>query len=134
MSTQCMTQKELNSLIDERQSLKDRLDLSFIYERKALSPAEYLNLKKEIEKLDNKIANTKIIPQIKLNRKFTVKVDNEAIAMIITINATDMTDVRVCTFNSVLGKAFIDKMVGDLVEIETPDGIKKYEVLSIEEN
>lgn len=134
MSTQSMTQKELNSLIDKRQSLKDRLDLSLLYERKALSPAEYLNIKKEVEKLDNQISNAKIIPQIKLNRKFTVKVDNETIAMVITVNATNMANVQTCTFNSILGKALIDKMVGDLVEIETLNGLKTYEVLSIEEN
>ena len=90
MSALLLTQKELNLLKDERQRLQRKKERSYSYENNALSPTEYLSLVNEIESLDKKIANAEIIPQIKLNRKFTVKVDNKLISMIITVNPVDM--------------------------------------------
>ncbi len=134
MSALLLTQKELNLLKDERQRLQRKKERSYSYENNALSPTEYLSLVNEIESLDKKIANAEIIPQIKLNRKFTVKVDNKLISMIITVNPVDMAGILSCTFNSTVGKALIDKMVGDVIQIETPEGLKKYQVIDIDKN
>lgn len=136
MST-LLTQGELNELKYERDLLlkikNSSHENSYGYGNE-LSPREYLKLRDKINVLTNKIENAVVIPQISLNKKFTVRVDDSIFTMIITVNPIKTKDLINCTFDSIVGKALMGKLKGDIVEVETQDGIVKYEIIHIDEN
>jgi len=55
---------------------------------------------------------------------------SQKIFTIVSFNEADPINGKISN-ESPLGKAFLDKKQGDLVRVETPKGLKEYEILSV---
>lgn len=135
--TTTITQGELNELkskLDSLEERKKRANSNLYNCGNGLSPREYRELIGQIKDLTSEIENAVIIPQITLNNKFTVKVNDSIFTMIITVNPVKTKNIVNCTFDSAVGKALIGKFKGDIVEVKTQTGNVKYEIIYIDEN
>ena len=67
-----------------------------------------------------------------MGSKVTVKTNRaEKQYTIVSFNEADPTAGKISN-ESPLGRAFLDKKVGDKVKVETPNGVVEYEILNIE--
>ena len=119
---------------------RDKGDLSENAEYDAAKEAQGL-LEARIAKLKNKLANARLIDDsdIDSSKVFilsTVKIKNiqnkmEVSYTIVAENEADLK-ARKISVDSPIGKGLLGKSVGDTADIQTPSGIMKFEVISIE--
>lgn len=135
-----VTQKELSDLQTKKDKLLKRKNISHTNSygdnayRYDLSPSEYMEISREIEELSKKISNAVVVPSININSRFTVEMDGNLLNMLMSVNHIDVDGLVCCTCDSRLGKHLIDKKVGDIIAINTPDnGEKTYKVISIQD-
>ena len=119
---------------------RDKGDLSENAEYDAAKEAQGL-LEARIAKLKNKLANARLIDDsdIDSSKVFilsTVKIKNiqnkmEVSYTIVAENEADLK-ARKISVDSPIGKGLLGKSVGDIADIQTPSGVMKFEVISIE--
>lgn len=118
---------------------RDKGDLSENAEYDAAKEAQGL-LEARIVKLENVIANARIVDESKMdNSKAFIlsKVEIKNIVNGMTMNyqlvAENEADLKAkkLSIDSPIGKGLLGKALGDIVEIETPSGIVKFEVTNI---
>ena len=119
---------------------RDKGDLSENAEYDAAKEAQGL-LEARIAKLKNKLANARLIDDsdIDSSKVFilsTVKIRNvqnkmEVSYTIVAENEADLK-ARKISVDSPIGKGLLGKSVGEIADIQTPSGIMKFEVVSIE--
>lgn len=118
---------------------RDKGDLSENAEYHAAKEEQSL-LETKIAKLKNVVANARIIDESQLDTSKAlihsiVKIKNTANGMEFsyTLVADSESDIRngKLSVNSPIGKGLLGKKVGDLAEIEVPNGIMNFEVVDI---
>lgn len=154
MSVNYYTEEGLQKLMDELKQLqsverpkisqqiaeaRDKGDLSENAEYDAAKEAQGL-LEAKISKLKEKLANARIINESELDSsKVTilsnVKVKNlnlkkEFTYTIVPENEANIKEFKI-SIESPIGKGLLGKKVGDVAEIQVPNGIIKFEILKI---
>jgi transcription elongation factor GreA len=118
---------------------RDKGDLSENAEYHA-AKEEQSHLEFKIAKLKNVISNARIIDESQLDMSkilihSVVKLKNTANKMefTYTLVADSESDVRngKLSVNSPIGKGLLGKQVGEIAEIQVPNGIMKFEVIDI---
>lgn len=118
---------------------RDKGDLSENAEYDAAKEAQGL-LETKIAKLKEVIANARIIDDsnIDASKVFilsTVKIKNTAngMEMVYTLVAENEADLKAkkISVESPIGRGLLGKSVGETADIETPNGIMKFEVIEI---
>ena len=118
---------------------RDKGDLSENAEYHA-AKEEQSHLEFKIAKLKNVISNARIIDESQLDTSKVlihsiVKIKNTTNGMefTYTLVADSETDIRngKLSVNSPIGKGLLGKKVGELAEIQVPNGIMKFEVVDI---
>ncbi len=118
---------------------RDKGDLSENAEYHAAKEEQSL-LEFKIAKLKNVVANARIIDESQLDTSkilihSVIKVKNVANKMefTYTLVADSESDVRngKLSVNSPIGKGLLGKQVGEIAEIQVPNGIMKFEIVSI---
>ena len=132
--------KERPKIINQIAEARDKGDLSENAEYDAAKEAQGL-LEARIAKLKNKLANARLIDDsdIDSSKVFilsTVKIRNvqnkmEVSYTIVAENEADLK-ARKISVDSPIGKGLLGKSVGEIADIQTPSGIMKFEVVSIE--
>ena len=139
--------KELNELKDVERpkasqaiaEARDKGDLSENAEYDAAKEAQGL-LEMRISKLEETLANARIIDESQLDTSkvlvlSTVKLLNKVNKqnMTFTLVAESEADLKSgkISVNSPIGKGLLGKTVGDIAEIQVPNGVLKLEVLEI---
>lgn len=135
--------KELKELKIKRQEIAKRIeeaktqgDLAENAEYSEAKEAQFFNEGK-ISKLQEIIKSCTVITksgdkqQVEIGS--TVKVKNDNTLNIFTIVGSEESNPNenLISNESPLGEAFLDKKVGDIVEVKTPRGKIKYEIISI---
>jgi transcription elongation factor GreA len=154
MSVNYYTEEGLQRLMDELKQLesverpkisqqiaeaRDKGDLSENAEYDAAKEAQGL-LEAKISKLKEKLANARIINESELDAsKVTilsnVKVKNlnmnkEFTYTIVPENEANIKEFKI-SIESPIGKGLLGKKVGDIAEIQVPNGTMKFEILKI---
>lgn len=118
---------------------RDKGDLSENAEYDAAKEAQGL-LEMKIAKLEEVVANARIIDESQLDNSkalvlSTVKIKNQANGqeMKYTLVAESEADLKTgkISVTSPIGKGLLGKSVGDIAEIEVPNGTLKLEILEI---
>ncbi len=118
---------------------RDKGDLSENAEYHAAKEEQSL-LEFKIAKLKNVVANARVIDESQLDTSkvlalSTVKIKNTANKMEFsyTLVADSESDFKTgkISVNSPIGKGLLGKSVGDIAEIQAPNGIMKFEILEI---
>ena len=118
---------------------RDKGDLSENAEYHAAKEEQSL-LEFKIAKLKNVVANARIIDESQLDTSkilihSVVKIKNTANKMEFsyTLVADSESDVRngKLSVNSPIGKGLLGKKVGEIAEIQVPNGIMKFEIVAI---
>ncbi len=124
------------------QRIKEALAFGDISENSEYDEAknEQAQLEERIAKLERMLGNAKIIDEdsipldiIGIGSKVKVKdkeFDEEIEYTIVGSAETDPYEAKISN-ESPVGKALIGKKVGDVVEVQVPDGVIEYEVLEI---
>ena len=119
---------------------RDKGDLSENAEYDAAKEAQGM-LEARISKLKNKLANARLIDESEIdNTKVfilsTVKIKNikNSMEMTYTLVAENEADIKVgkISVDSPIGKGLLGKEVGQIADINTPAGIMKFEIVSIQ--
>ena len=119
---------------------RDKGDLSENAEYDAAKEAQGM-LEARISKLKNKFANARLIDDSEIDdsRVFilsTVKIKNikNSMQMSYTLVAENEADIRAgkISVDSPIGKGLLGKEVGEIADINTPAGVMKFEIISIE--
>ena len=118
---------------------RDKGDLSENAEYDAAKEAQGM-LEMKISKMEDIVANARLIDesQLDLSRilvlsKVTIKNLNNQMEMKYTLVAESEADLRAgkISVNSPIGKGLLGKKVGEIAEINVPNGTLKFEILSI---
>ena len=118
---------------------RDKGDLSENAEYDAAKEAQGL-LEMKIAKLEETVANARIIDESQLDTSkvlvlSTVKIKNQAnkMEMKYTLVAESEADLKSgkISVTSPIGKGLLGKSVGDIAEIQVPNGTLKFEILEI---
>ncbi len=118
---------------------RDKGDLSENAEYDAAKEAQGM-LEMKISKLEEIVANARIIDESQLDvskvlvlSKVQIKNLNNNVTMDYTLVAESEADLKSgkISVNSPIGKGLLGKKVGDIAEINVPNGILKFEILSI---
>jgi transcription elongation factor GreA len=118
---------------------RDKGDLSENAEYHAAKEEQSL-LEFKIAKLKNVVANARVIDESQLDTSkvlalSTVKIKNTANKMefTYTLVADSESDFKTgkISVNSPIGKGLLGKSVGDIAEIQAPNGVMKFEILKI---
>ena len=118
---------------------RDKGDLSENAEYDAAKEAQGL-LEMKIAKLEDGISNAQIIDESQLDNEkvlilSTVRIKNLAMnkEMTYTVVAENEADLRSgkISVDSPIGKGLLGKKLGDVAEIEVPNGVMKFEFLEI---
>lgn len=118
---------------------RDKGDLSENAEYDAAKEAQGM-LEMKISKLENALANARIIDESQLDTSkvlalsiVKIKNQNNGIEMTYTLVAESEADLASgkISVNSPIGKGLLGKSVGDVAEIQVPNGIIKFEILDI---
>jgi len=134
-----LEQVERPRVTQEIADARDKGDLSENAEYHA-AKEEQSHLEFKIAKLKNVVASARIIDESQLdNSKIlihsVVKIKNTANNMefTYTLVADSETDIRngKLSVNSPIGKGLLGKEVGDVAEVEVPNGIMKFEIVKI---
>ncbi len=143
--------ENLKKELKELKTVKRKEIANRIQEAKELGDlsenAEYSEAKNEqafsegrISELDNIIKNVTIVDEKKIknsdivNVGSSIKVKNDGKTLtFIIVGASEINlDQGKISHKSPIGKAFIGRKSGETVEITVPDGVKKFEIISIE--
>lgn len=124
-----------NEIADAR----DKGDLSENAEYHAAKEEQSL-LEFKIAKLKNVVANARVIDESQLDNSkvlalSTVKIKNTASKMefsytLVADSESDFKSGKI-SVNSPIGKGLLGKSVGDIAEIQAPNGVMKFEILKI---
>lgn len=118
---------------------RDKGDLSENAEYDAAKEAQGL-LEARIVKLENVMANARIVDESKMDNskafilsKVEIKNVANGMVMVYQLVAENEADLKAkkLSIDSPIGKGLLGKALGDIVEIETPSGIVKFEVTNI---
>ncbi len=127
------------SISDQIAEARDKGDLSENAEYDAAKEAQGL-LEMKIAKLEAVIANARIIDEsmVDASKVFilsTVRIKNTAnnMEMEYTLVAENEADLKAkkISIDSPIGKGLLGKQVGDIADVQTPNGIIKFEILEI---
>ena len=119
---------------------RDKGDLSENAEYDAAKEAQGM-LEARISKLKNKFANARLIDDSEIDDSkvfilSTVKIKNikNSMQMSYTLVAENEADIRAgkISVDSPIGKGLLGKEVGEIADINTPAGVMKLEIISIE--
>ena len=119
---------------------RDKGDLSENAEYDAAKEAQGM-LEARISKLKNKLANARLIDDSEIDDSkvfilSTVKIKNvkNSMEMTYTLVAENEADIRAgkISVDSPIGKGLLGKEVGQIADINTPAGIMKFEIVSIQ--
>ncbi len=118
---------------------REKGDLSENAEYDAAKEAQGL-FEAKIANLENDLANARVIDESKMDtskalilstvRVMNLKVNKEFTFTLVSQNEADLKAKRL-SVDSPIGKGLLGKEVGDIVEVETPAGTIKFEVLEI---
>jgi transcription elongation factor GreA len=134
-----LEQVERPRVTQEIADARDKGDLSENAEYHA-AKEEQSHLEFKIAKLKNVISNARIldesqldITKILIHSKVKIKNTANGMAFAYLLVADSETDVRngKLSVNSPIGKGLLGKKVGDVAEIQVPNGIMKFEVVEI---
>lgn len=134
-----LEQVERPRVSQEIADARDKGDLSENAEYHAAKEEQSL-LETKIAKLKNVVANARILDESQLDTSkilihSIVKLKNTANKMefTYTLVADSESDVRKgkLSVNSPIGKGLLGKQVGEIAEIQVPNGIMKFEILEI---
>jgi|SRR3989338_8897693 len=99
------------------------------------------HLEMEIKETEHKIASAEIIDPSQLDHshisfgaKVTLEETEAGVKVTYQLVGDHESDVKIgkLSINSPVARALIGKAKGDLVQVQTPKGLKEYEILSIE--
>ena len=154
MSTIYLSQEGYDNLKTELQNLKsvdrprvinqisearDKGDLSENAEYDAAKEAQGL-LEARISKLENDVANARVLAHedmdtstVHLLTKVTIKNTNNGLEMTYAIVSEAEADLaaKKISVTSPIGKGLLGKAVGDIADIEVPNGIIHFEIIKI---
>lgn len=134
-----LTNVERPSISKQIAEARDKGDLSENAEYDAAKEAQGL-LELRISKLQNTIANSRIIDKSKLDNskvqilsKVTIKNKNNNTTMVYTLVAESEADLKAgkISVDTPIAKGLLGKSVGDVVEITVPSGTIPFEVVEI---
>lgn len=134
-----LEQEERPRVSQEIADARDKGDLSENAEYHAAKEEQSL-LETKIAKLKNVVANARIIDESQLDTSkvlihSNVKIKNTANGMefTYTLVADSESDIRngKLSVNSPIGKGLLGKQEGDIAEIQVPNGIMNFEIVSI---
>ncbi len=140
-------QKEIEHLINVERPLiskqiaeaRDKGDLSENAEYDAAKEAQGL-LELRISKLQELIRNSRLIDESKIDKstvqilsKVRIKDVNKGMTMEYTIVSEPEADLKAkkISINTPIAKGLLGKKVGDIVDVQVPNGIMKFEIISI---
>ena len=118
---------------------RDKGDLSENAEYDAAKEAQGM-LEMKISKMEDVVANARLIDESQLDlskilvlSKVTIKNLNNQMEMKYTLVAESEADLKAgkISVNSPIGKGLLGKKVGEIAEINVPNGTLKFEILSI---
>ena len=118
---------------------RDKGDLSENAEYDAAKEAQGM-LEMKISKMENVVANARLIDESQLDlskvlvlSKVTIKNLNNQIEMNYTLVAESEADFKTgkISVNSPIGKGLLGKKVGEIAEVNVPNGTLKLEIISI---
>ena len=118
---------------------RDKGDLSENAEYDAAKEAQGM-LEMKISKMEDVVANARLIDESQLDlskvlvlSKVTIKNLNNQMEMNYTLVAESEADLKTgkISVNSPIGKGLLGKKVGEIAEINVPNGNLKFEILSI---
>ena len=118
---------------------RDKGDLSENAEYDAAKEAQGM-LEMKISKMEDVVANARLIDESQLDlskilvlSRVTIKNLNNLMEMKYTLVAESEADLRAgkISVNSPIGKGLLGKKVGEIAEINVPNGTLKFEILSI---
>lgn len=118
---------------------RDKGDLSENAEYDAAKEAQGL-LEMKISKLEERLANARLIDESQLDTSkalvlSTVKIKNQSNGMEMTYTLVADGEANLAqgkiSVNSPIGKGLLGKSVGDVADIQVPNGIMKFDILEI---
>lgn len=118
---------------------RDKGDLSENAEYDAAKEAQGL-LEMKISKMEATLANARVIDESQLDTskvlalsKVKIKNQTNGMEMTYTLVAESEADLASgkISVNSPIGKGLLGKSVGDIAEIQVPNGIMKFEILEV---
>ena len=121
---------------------RDKGDLSENAEYDAAKEAQGL-LEMKISKLEETLANARLIDESQLDTSkvlvlSTVKIKNQANGMEMTYTLVAESEADLASgkisVNSPIGKGLLGKTVGEVAEIQVPNGIMKFDIIEITRN
>ncbi|MDX1446568.1 transcription elongation factor GreA [Lishizhenia sp.] len=119
---------------------RDKGDLSENAEYDAAKEAQGI-LEMKISKLENVIANARIIDDSKMDNnkvfilsKVTIKNVKNGMEVAYTLVAENEADLKAkkISVDSPIGKGLLGKAKGDIADVQTPNGIVQFEIINIE--
>ena len=119
---------------------RDKGDLSENAEYDAAKEAQGM-LEARISKLKNTLANARLIDDSEIDDSkvfilSTVKIKNikNSMQMVYTLVAENEADIRAgkISVDSPIGKGLLGKEVGEIADINTPAGVMKFKIISIQ--
>ena len=142
-----MLREELNHLKDVERpkasqaiaEARDKGDLSENAEYDAAKEAQGM-LEMKISKMEETLANARVIDESQLDTSKVlalskVKIKNQTNGMEMTYTLVAESEADLATgkisVNSPIGKGLLGKSVGDVAEIQVPNGILKFDILEI---
>ena len=127
-------------VISQIAEARDKGDLSENAEYDAAKEAQGL-LEARIAKLENDLANSRVLDEsamdtstVHLLTKVTIKNISSGVEMtysIVSESEADLSSKKISS-TSPIGKGLLGKAIGDIAEIEVPNGIIHFEVLNIQ--
>lgn len=118
---------------------RDKGDLSENAEYDAAKEAQGL-LEMKIAKMEETLSNARLIDESQLDTSkvlvlSTVKLKNQANGMEMTYTLVAESEANLAagkiSVNSPIGKGLLGKSVGDIAEVQVPNGVVKFEILEI---
>ena len=127
-------------VINQIAEARDKGDLSENAEYDAAKEAQGL-LEARIAKLENDVANARVLDQsemdtstIHLLTKATIKNTDNGMEMTYAIVSESEADLaaKKISATSPIGKGLLGKAIGDIADIEVPNGIMHFEIIDIQ--
>ena len=142
LKTELTTLKSIDRprIINQIAEARDKGDLSENAEYDAAKEAQGL-LEARISKLENDVANARVLDEsemdtstVHLLTKATIKNTANGMEMTYAIVSETEADLAVkkISATSPIGKGLLGKAVGEIADIEVPNGIVQFEILKIE--
>lgn len=134
-----MKSVERPSISEQIAEARDKGDLSENAEYDAAKEAQGL-LEAKISKLETALSNARVLDDSDLDNskalilsKVKIKNVGNGMELVYTLVAENEADLKAkkISVNSPIGKGLLGKSVGDIADIEVPNGIMKFEILEI---